>query len=103
MAQKRVDGLVEVVRYLPTGQIDMVRVYERRGPTYSDLILLDRKTLLARLKSRKKFMTGRRISLLGSSFETNDPLVIVHSADGDFITAGSSVIDRDDLNGTPLF
>jgi hypothetical protein len=103
MAQKRFDGLVEVVRYLPTGQIDLVRVYERRGPTYSDLILLDRKTLLERLKARKKYTTGQRISLLGSSFETKDPLVIVNSANGEFITAGSSAVDRDDLKGTPLF
>ncbi|MDP1779148.1 MAG: hypothetical protein Q8K73_02630, partial [Anaerolineales bacterium] len=46
---KKIDGVIEAVRY-KNGQITWVRAYERRGATFSDRVLLDRKTLLQRLQ-----------------------------------------------------
>jgi len=46
---KKVDGVIEAVRY-KNGQIVIVRAYERRGATFSDHVLLERKTLLERLQ-----------------------------------------------------
>jgi hypothetical protein len=103
MAPKKFDGLVEVVRYLPSGLIDRVRVYERRGPTYTDLMLLNRAEFLDRLKDGKKFVTGRRVPMLSSTFEVDGPVKLVKTSGGEFITAGDAGDSRDDLKGTPLF
>ncbi len=103
MAQKKFDALVEVVRYQPSGLIHCVRVYERRGPTFTDRILLDRAVLLARLKEGKKFVTGRRIPFLSSTFEVDESIKITKTANGEYITTGVPVVDRDELEGTPLF
>lgn len=103
MAQKKFDALVEVVRYHPSGLIDCVRVYERRGPTFTDRILLDRETLLDRMKQGKKFVSGKRIPYMSSTFEVDESLKINKTAKGEFITAGITVDNRDELKGTPLF
>ena len=42
------DGVIEAVRY-KSGKIDLVRAYERRGASFGDHVILDRKTLLERL------------------------------------------------------
>ena len=70
MADKKFDGVIEAVHYSRGGQIDFVRAYERRGVTFSDRVLLDRKTLLERLKAKKRFITGERRPLLGSTFDS---------------------------------
>ena len=54
----KVDGVIEAVRY-KGGKIDLVRLYERRGPTYGDHVVMDRLTLLSRLKEGKRIMTGQ--------------------------------------------
>ena len=46
------DGVIEAVRY-KSGKIEVVRAYERRGATFSDHVLLDRKELLERLRGGK--------------------------------------------------
>ena len=51
MADKKFDGVIEAVHYSRGGQIDFVRAYERRGVTFSDRVLLNRKTLLERLSA----------------------------------------------------
>jgi len=45
MAQEKFDGVIEAVRYSPEGAVSQVRMYERRGPTWSDCVLLDRAEL----------------------------------------------------------
>ncbi|MRR31304.1 hypothetical protein EG834_13510, partial [bacterium] len=69
MPQKKYDGVIEVVRYTPDGKISEVRLYERRGPTYSDRVLITRVELLQRLRARKKFAVGVRKPLLASTFD----------------------------------
>ena len=51
---QKFDVVIEAVRY-KSGKIELVRAYERRGPSFSDRVLLDRKTLLERLKDGKTF------------------------------------------------
>lgn len=70
MAQKKYDGIIEAVRYSPDGQIDMVRVYQRRWLVYSDRVLMNRATLLAQLSQGKRFVTGQRTKYVGNVFET---------------------------------
>ena len=82
------DGVIEAVRY-KGGKIQLVRVYERRGPTFSDRVLLDRATLLERLKNGKRFVTGQRKQLLASTFAVDKSVSLVGMDGSAVITTGS--------------
>src|SRR5512143_739104 len=73
---KKFDGVIEAVRY-KNGQIVWARAYERRGATFSDRVLLDRKTLLDRIQKGKLFVTGQREELKASTFKVGKPVMIV--------------------------
>jgi hypothetical protein len=104
MPQKKFDGVIEVVRYTPEGKISEVRIYERRGPTYSDRVLISRAELLQRLRAKKKFAVGVRKPFLSSTFEVTAEVRLAGSRGQEAIVAGSSTAaDRDDLQGAPLF
>ncbi len=66
---KKLDGVIEAVRYTPDGKIDMVRAYERRGAIYSDYLLIRRAALVEKLKAGKRFTTGTRREFLASTFD----------------------------------
>jgi hypothetical protein len=99
MTSRKVDGIIEAVRYLPDGKIDLVRAYERHGVVWSDHILLGRQDLSERLKRGKHFVIGERKIYLGSMFETG---VDVHQVQDYIITDGQAYA-RDLLNGIPIF
>jgi len=100
---KKFDGVIEAVRYNPDGQIALVRGYELRGVTYSDRILLDRDTLLERLKNGKKFITGQRREYWASTFDFGKA-VKAQTKDGkEVITTRDDVPQRDELEETPAF
>jgi hypothetical protein len=101
MTQQKFDGVIEAVRYSKNGQIEFVRAYERRGAAFSDRVLLDRKTLLARLKARKKYLTGQRRELWAGTFETGKT-VQVFPRNGKEILATRAEADRDELEGVPV-
>jgi hypothetical protein len=73
MAKINYDGVVEAVRYKPNGEIDWVRAYERRGPTFSDWLLIDRQSVIKRLKSGRRFVVGERI-LMAGTFKVSKPI-----------------------------
>ncbi len=103
MAQKKFDGVVEAVRYTQDGKLELARVYERRGPTFSDRILLTRDELIKRLKAKKVFYVGQRLPYLASTFDV-DQQVRLSGADGnEVLVAGNAPSDRDQLQGAPLF
>ncbi len=95
------DGVIEAVRY-KAGKIELVRAYERRGATFSDRVLLDRKTLLERLQAGKRFMTGQRKELLASTFEVGKP-VNLSGQDGKQIVTTGVQAEHDELEGVPVF
>ncbi len=101
MATKKFDGVIEAVRYTRNGQIDFVRAYERRGFTFSDRVLLDRKTLLERLKARKRFVTGRRKEFLASTFEGGRDVMLAAREGREFIATRADAA-RDELEGVPV-
>ena len=104
MPQKKYDGVIEVVRYSPEGKISEVRMYERRGPTYSDRVMVTRAELLQRLRAKKKFAVGARKPFLASTFDVTAEVRLTGSRGQESIVAGSSkTADRDDLQGAPLF
>jgi hypothetical protein len=98
---KKFDGVVEAVRY-KNGQIEAVRVFERRGATFSDWILMDRKELLERLKDGRRFVIGSRKEFLASTFETGQPLQVVSRDGREFISTHEDAA-RDELEQVPFF
>jgi len=102
MDKKKVDGVVEAVHYGKDGQIIWVRAYERRGPTFSDVTLLDRNSLIERLKSGKRFFTGQRIPYKASNFTLDQPFHLIQKNGTQILVTGDTQADHDFLGGTPV-
>ena len=101
MAEKKFDGVIEAARYSRNGQIDFVRAYERRGATFSDHVLLERKTLLERLKARKRFVTGTRRQALAGTFERGRDVNLVTRDGREFVSTRADA-SEDTLEGVPV-
>jgi hypothetical protein len=99
MARAKFDIVIETVRYAPDGKIEIARAFTRRGPTYSDHVLLSRASLLENIKAGKKCVTGQRKEFLGSSFAPEKNVQVI----GDFITTNKTSADKDYLENIPIF
>ena len=95
------DGVIEAVRY-KGGKIDVVRAYERRGATFSDHVLLNRKALIERVEQGKQFVIGQRKEFMASTFEIGKPVKLLGKDDQQIITTGEHS-ERDELEGVPAF
>ena len=98
---KKFDGIIEAVRY-KNGQIVTVRAYERRGATFSDRFLIERKDLLERIRNGKQFLTGTRKELWAGTFDTGKPVKLVNREGKDFLSTREDA-DRDELEQVPVF
>jgi hypothetical protein len=98
---KKVDGVIEAVHY-KNGQIQAVRVYERRGATFSDRIMLTRQELLERIKKGRQFVIGQRKPFLASTFEEGKPVQVL-SRDGKEIISTRKDAEHDELEQAPVF
>jgi hypothetical protein len=96
---KKPDLVVEAVRYGADGKINLVRGFERRGPTYSDWALIERARLVEMLRKGKRIVIGSRKEFLASTFETGNQVLL---ADSDAI-ATSREAKTDNLEGAPYF
>ncbi len=99
---KKFDGVIEAVRY-KNGQIAVVRAFERRGASFSDRVLLDRKEFLDRLKKGQKYVVGKRKELLASTFEVQEKPVQVLEHNGREIISTRPDADHDELEQAPVF
>jgi hypothetical protein len=99
---KKYDGVIEAVHY-KNGQIAAVRVFERRGATFSDRVLVDRKEFLERLKNGQKYVVGKRKELLAGTFEVQDKPAQVLNRNGREIISTRTDADHDELEGAPVF
>lgn len=102
MAKIKYDGVVESVRYKPNGDVDWIRAYERRGPAFTDYIIIDRQSLIERLKAGKKFMVGKRVRFLAGTFDVTSPVRLISRDGKDILVAGGEPADHDRLDGVPL-
>lgn len=104
MAKKiKFDGVVTAVHYNPQGSVIWVRAYERRGPTFSDHILLDRQVFIERLKAGKIYYAGKRIPLLASTFELGVPIRLAQANAKDYLVSGDAPpANQDRLDGVPV-
>ena len=98
---KKIDGVIEAVRY-KNGQIVTVRVYERRGATFSDRVLLERKTLVERLKKGQQYVTGSREEFRASTFKTGKTVLIVNQ-NGHELLATNANATHDELEAALVF
>jgi hypothetical protein len=95
------DVVIEAVRY-KNGQILSARAYERRGATFSDRVLLDRKMIVDQIRNKKIFVTGQRKELLASTFEIGKSIKLVKLVEREVISTGDDA-SRDELEGVPAF
>ena len=102
MAQIKYDGIIQTVRYNDEGRIEWVRAFLRRGPTWSDYIILDRDTLISQIKSGKRFAAGKRIPQLGTTFEISAPVRLYQTDGQDVLVTGDIQANQDHLEGVPL-
>ncbi len=102
MAKQKFDGVVEAVRYAPDGSVAWVRAYERRGPTFSDVVLIPRQELVLRLQAGKIFLVGQRKEFNSSDFILSKPLHLIERAGVSILAVNESPANQDHLDGVPL-
>jgi hypothetical protein len=102
MAKIKYDGVVEAAHFKPDGQIDWVRVYERRGAVFSDRILLSREALIEQLKNGKHYMIGERIFNMGGKFTVSQPVHLLQKDGKQVIVAGDAQTALGELMGVPI-
>lgn len=98
---KKIDGVIEAIRY-KNGQIVMVRAYERRGHTFSDHVILNRKSLIEKLQKGLVFVVGTREDFKASTFKTGKQVKIIKQADRELLSTSDNAT-RDELEAAPVF
>ena len=95
------DGVIEAVRY-KGGKIDVVRAYERRGATFSDRVLLNRKRLIECIGQGRRFVTGERKEFMASTFEIGKSVNLIGGDDAQIISTRDQS-EHDELEGVLIF
>lgn len=99
----RYDVVIEAVRYAEDGSLQTARIYERRGPTWSDRLLISRQELVERLKKGQKVVIGARKPYLASTFEVFGSVRLVDSNGREMLISGDDQAQQDCLPQAPLF
>ncbi|MFO8035400.1 MAG: hypothetical protein R6U57_02060 [Anaerolineales bacterium] len=102
MFRRKIDGVIEAVRYTPEGPIEWVRMYERRDMAYSDVLILKRDELIERLDAGQLFYTGKRKKYQGNAFETDRKVITKEKNGGKIVLTEGSDEDHDLLEDIPL-
>jgi hypothetical protein len=102
MAKKKFDGVVESVHYNPDGSINWVRVYQRRGPTFSDRVILKREDFIQQLKAGRKYYSGKRTPLMAGTFEIFEPVRLEEKDGKEIVIIGDEQSEHDKLSGVPI-
>jgi hypothetical protein len=101
---KKCDGVVEAVRYSPDGKVLLLRVYDKRGPTWSDRVLIDRDEMVRRLKGGCRYMVGTRVQYMAGTFETTGPVLLAGDSGCEvLVTSTVKATGADNLEGVPRF
>jgi len=102
MAKINYDGVVEAAHFKPDGQLDWVRVYERRGAVFSDRILLSREAFVEQLKASRRYVVGERIFNMGGKFNVTQPVHLIRQHGRQMIVVGDAHDTQDELAGLPI-
>lgn len=103
MAKNKYDAVLEAMRVDKDGQLELARIYERKGVIFSDYFLEDRDQFIQRLKSGQKILTGKRQYKMGSVFDTGEEVRVVSSNGKDVLVVGSESGNQDLLSAVPRF
>ena len=103
MAQNKFDYMIEAIHYTADGVLEKVRLYEKRGPSFSDRVMISRDQLIHILKSGKKVVSGTRKAYLGSTFDLTGEIQLSGSKDAPTIVLGEEPSSQDQLAGLPIF
>ncbi|MBC8506086.1 MAG: hypothetical protein ISR58_07545 [Anaerolineales bacterium] len=101
--QKKFDGVIDTVHYAADGQIEWVRAYERVGFVFTDILTLDRQTLINRLKDGARFFIGKRMPYVGNEFELSEKVRLEGKKGAEFVVVGETKGNKDSLEGVPIF
>jgi len=102
MPETKVDFVIEAVHYKPDGQIEYVRLYERRGPAFSDRVLYSREKILQVLKTRKIVQTGYRLPGLATTFQLTGLVKVDESGGKAVIYNTEELPTTDQLADVPI-
>lgn len=102
MAQVKFDVVIEAAHYDENGQLEWVRAYQKRGPAFSDITILDRTALITLLKAGKQIYTGKRIQYMGSSFAVSQLVRIIEKDGKEVVVSGNQPHDIDCLEDAPI-
>lgn len=102
-SSKNIDGLIEAVRRDESGKVEVARFYERRGPTWSDWMLLDRDALVKRLKTGEKFAIGERKIYWGGTFSVFTEVRLSDAEGKERLVTSKTPDGNVELNEAPLF
>ena len=103
MSKQKIDGVIEAVRYFPDGNINLVRIYERRGVVFSDYILMDREKLMEHLKNGSCYYTGRRIKDMANKFDIDHHVKLARASERESIVTDNMQSAFDLLEDVSLF
>lgn len=103
MTQNKFDYLVEAIHLDAAGKLENVRLYERRGPSFSDRIIISREQLVRQLKAGKKVVAGSRQAYLASTFSLTGDIMLSGSKDSPVLVLGEEPANEDSLPGIPIF
>lgn len=99
MSKQKIDGVIEAVRYFPDGNINLVRIYERRGVVFSDYILMGREKLMEHLKHGSRYYTGKRIKDMANKFDVIHHVKLAENS----VVTDNAQSTCDLLEDVPLF
>ena len=102
MGKIKYDGVLEIAHFKSDGQLDWVRVYLRRGPIFSDRILMNRQEFVKELKAGKRFFTGERIHKMGGKFNVIQPVNLQQQEGNVIIVSGVAHATQDELACVPI-
>jgi hypothetical protein len=102
MARKNDDGIIVAAHYKADGDIDWVQAFLRRGPIWSDVVIISREALVEQIKSGKNYVTGTRVEYMGTTFETADVVNLITSNDHNILVTGDIDSETDRLENVPI-
>ncbi len=102
MAKFSYDGVVEAGHFKPDGQLDWVRVYERRFAVFSDRLIIRREEFIKQLKAGKRYMLGERIPSMGGTFNVTQPVHLFEKDGKQVIIVGDPLTTTDEMMGVPI-
>jgi len=101
---RKADLVLVAARYAPAdSRLYVAQAYRRRGPIWSDLLLLDRPSLIQALEEKRHVYAGR-LTGLAHEFEMLHPIRL-EKRNGDVVLRADDMpaVPAGDALGVPLF